>query len=292
MKKALKWVVIIVGGLLGVLLVAVIILSAGTSRRMNKAYQIQAQAVAIPSDAAAVQAGERLVSIYCTGCHGVDLSGSEFFNDPAIGVINAANLTTGRGGAGAVYTDADWVAAIRHGVAPDGRALMIMPSKDFYFLSDADLGQIIAYLKTMPPIDQSLEKPAVALPGRILMGLGAFGEVLSAESIPHDAPRPAAVQPGVDAAYGAYLVQTFGCRTCHGPDLTGGQDPAPGAPPAPNLTTSGNLITWAEQDFINVIRNRQSEWMPFEALRSMSDDELRAIWLYLQSLPEPEASAN
>lgn len=292
MRKVLKWMVMIVSGLGVVLLLAVIVLSASANRRMNKTYQVPVETIIIPADAASVQEGERLVAIYCTSCHGADLAGTEFFNDPAIAVIHAPNLTGGSGGAGAVYTDQDWVAAIRHGVASDGRPLMIMPADDFYFLNDEDLGQIIAYLKTVPPVDHRLEKPAVTLPGRVLMSLGVFGEVLGAESIPHDLPRPAVVQPGVTPEYGAYLVQTFGCRTCHGPDLVGGQDPEPGAPPAPNLTASGGLISWTEQDFINVIRNRQSEWMPFEALRQMSDDELRAVWVYLHSLPGPEAAAN
>ena len=37
-------------------------------------------------------------------------------------------------------------------------------------------------------------------------------------------------------------VDTFGCRTCHGPQLAGGKDPDPAAPPGPNLTAGGNLV--------------------------------------------------
>jgi mono/diheme cytochrome c family protein len=95
---------------------------------------------------------------------------------------------------------------------------------------------------------------------------------------------------GVTAAYGEYLVRTFGCNTCHGDALSGGQDPAPGAPFAPNLTPGGHLGSWTEAAFITTVRTRLSEWMPFESLAKMSDDELEALWLYLQSLPASETT--
>jgi hypothetical protein len=67
--------------------------------------------------------------------------------------------------------------------------------------------------------------------------------------------------------------------------LAGGKDPNPDAPPGPNLNPGGNLTNWSEQVFITMVRTRQSEWMPFESLNKMSNDELKAIWLYLESLP-------
>ena len=57
-------------------------------------------------------------------------------------------MTRGKGGIAGRFTDQDWVRAIRHGVRPEGR----MPSKEYYALSDADLGALIAQLdaKYMP----------------------------------------------------------------------------------------------------------------------------------------------
>jgi hypothetical protein len=52
----------------------------------------------------------------------------------------------------------------------------------------------------------------------------------------------------------------------------------------PNLTPGGNLAFWTEAAFISTMRTRQSEWMPYESLAKMSDDELMAIWTYLASL--------
>ena len=85
------------------------------------------------------------------------------------------------------------------------------------------------------------------------------------------------------------------CIGCHGPGLSGG--PIPGVPadwpPAPNLTPGGRLSQWSEDDFIRVMRtgvtpdSKQiaNRYMPWQALGQMTDDELKALWLYLQSLP-------
>ncbi len=79
------------------------------------------------------------------------MGGADFFNDPALAVIDAPNLTPGQGGVGAHFSDADWVRAIRHGIDPTGRPLLIMPSRNYYHLSDEDLGKVIAYLKHALP---------------------------------------------------------------------------------------------------------------------------------------------
>jgi mono/diheme cytochrome c family protein len=264
--------------------------SSRANARLNKTYQIQPEIVIIPTDVDSIKEGERLASFYCANCHGTNLGGTDFFNDPALAMVDAPNLTSGKGGIGSQYSDVDWVRAIRHGVDPQGSPLFIMPAKDFYFLSDEDLGQIIAYLKELPPVDNDSNDFSFGLLGRTLLGLGVFGDVLNAETIDHTGLRPEAPVFGVSEAYGEYLVNTFGCRTCHGEELSGGQDPAPGAPPSPNLTPGGNLDNWTEDIFISIISNRESEWMPFESLAKMSDDELKAIWIYLQSLPELETT--
>jgi mono/diheme cytochrome c family protein len=292
MKKVLKRIGIVLGGLIGVIILAVLGLSFRANARLTKTYQIQPEAVTIPADADAIAEGERLASFYCTGCHGKDLGGKDFFSEPALAVVDAPNLTPGNGGIGNQYNDADWVRAIRHGVDPHGKPLFVMPAKDFYYLSDEDLGLIIAYLKILPPVDHAANDFSFAVMGRTLLGLGVFGDVLNAETIDHIGPRPEAPSAGVTAEYGEYLVNTFGCSTCHGAQLSGGKSPEPSMPPGPNLTPGGHLGSWTEAAFITTVRTRQSEWMPFESLAKMSDDELRAIWTYLQALPELETTTN
>ena len=285
MKRTIKWIGLGIGGLLVLLLLVAFGLSWRAGSHLNRIFDITPEALFIPPDADAIAEGQRLVAIYCADCHSDDLGGADFFNDPTLAVVDAPNLTRGQGGVGAQLTDADWVRAIRHGVGHDGHPLFIMPSRNFYSFSDEDLGQIIAYLKQAPPVDHAANDRSTTLLGRVLLAVGVFGDLIDAEIIDHTAARPVAPPPGVTVEYGKYLADTFGCRTCHGPQLAGGKDPDPNAPPGPNLTPDGKLGTWDEQTFLTTIRTRQSEWMPFERLKHMTDEELKAIWLYLQSLP-------
>ena len=73
---------------------------------------------------------------------------SLFFNH----TLHAANLTRGRGGIGATYSDEDWVRVLLHGVRKDGRSVVFMPSHDFRF-TRRDMGDIIAYFRSVPPVE-------------------------------------------------------------------------------------------------------------------------------------------
>ena len=293
MRKVLKWTGIVLGALVALIIIAAGIMYASSSLRLAKHYDIQPEAIAIPSDAASIQRGKHLTDIICLDCHGPDLSGTTFFSDPTVGVINTANLTPGAGGIGATFQDADWVRAIRHGVNNQGRALVGMPSDAFYHLSDADLGSLIAYLKTLPPVDKTLAPSSFTPVARILVAAGAFGPILSAETIPHTASRPATPSAGKTAEYGSYLVEFLHCWGCHGKQLSGAKSPVPGSPLAPNLTPGGELGFWKEADFVKVLRTgvtpsgrTLSTFMPWKTYGHMSDEELGAIWLYLTNLPK------
>jgi mono/diheme cytochrome c family protein len=291
MKKVLKWIAIVLGVLIVIIVVAVLVVYRITTTKITKVYDIKSEMVAIPNDAASLDRGGHIVSYICSDCHADDLGGKTMISDPSIGVINTANLTAGKGGAGAEFTDEDWVRAIRHGVDDKGRALMVMPSKSFYYMSDADLGAVIAYLKSVPPVDKEWPDPKLAPMAVVLAGMGAFGDYLSAASIPHDAPRPAAPPPGVTAEYGAYLAEIADCHSCHGRNLKGGSSGEPGAPPAPDLTTSGSLGNWSQADFFKAIQTGVTpsgkvldKAMPWKFYGKMSEDELSAIFTYLKTL--------
>jgi mono/diheme cytochrome c family protein len=227
---------------------------------------------------------------FCTECHGADLGGMVMDDDPIVGRLVAPNLTSGAGGKGRELTDEDIVRAIRHGVDKDGTSLVIMPSTLFYGLSDDDLGAIVAYLRTVPPVDNQLPEISVGPLGRVF--LLQFPDAFPAAVIDHTGPRPPAPEPGVTAEYGEYLA--FNCRTCHGPDMAGQPEDLGGGT---NLTPGGELREWTVDDFIQTIRTRVNprgeeidpELAPlFATIGRMSDDELTAIWLYLRSLPPIE----
>jgi mono/diheme cytochrome c family protein len=296
MRKVIKWIGIVVGGLLAIIVIALAGLYLSADFRFNKTYDITSEPVAISTDAASLEVGKHWAEIHCQACHGEDLGGGPFFEDPSLGYVDAPNLTAGKGGIGATYTDADWVRAIRHGVKANGQSVFIMPSNDFYYLSDADLGGIIAYVKSFPPVERETRPRSLAPFAKVLYSLGAFGNLLYAETIQHDV-RPPAPPVGVTVDYGEYLANAHGCPSCHGPQLNGAQPAEPGAPFAPNLTPGGELIGWSEADFVTALRTgvtpsgRQlSDSMPWQGLGKMTDDELKAVWMYLQSLPKLETA--
>ena len=158
---------------------------------------------------------------------GANLAGRVFLDNPVIGLIATTNLTSGNGGVGNELSDADWVQAIRHGVRPDGKPLLIMPAGEFYYLSDADLGAVIAYIKSLPPVDNEL--PAKKIGPLFRVAMTTMDVVfIPAEVIDHTVQRPISPEAGVTVEYGKYLAIT--CTSCHGPGFSGG--PIPMVPPS------------------------------------------------------------
>jgi mono/diheme cytochrome c family protein len=205
-------------------------------------------------------------------------------------------LTRGRGGIGTTYRDADWIRSIRYGVRPDGHGIPFMPSDYFNKLSDAELGAVIAYVKSLPPVDNERTRVEINLPARILIDLGAFGDLVRAAKIDFRSPRPSP-----PSSEGEYLVDVGGCTFCHGAGLAGGQGPEPGAPTGTDLTAAGPTAHWSFAEFRQTIRNGvdprgraiNPKYMPWLAYRKMTDAELQAIWLYLRSLSDrPHVTSN
>lgn len=291
MNRVVKRIGMGLGGLLALLVLAVVVLALLGGRKLSREYVVQPEVVAVGSDTAILERGQYLVSVGCAGCHGENLGGATFFEDPVLGSIPAPNLTRGQGGAAAVYSDTDFVRAIRHGIDSEGKPLMIMPSAAFWHYSDTDVGAIIAYLQSAPPVDNDLGDKAVGLVGRALVGAGVLN-VLAVEKIDQTAPRAAAPAPQVDAAYGEYLVNISDCRSCHGSALAGGRSEEPGAPAAPSLAPDGALANWSADDFMATFRTGRTPdgrtlnpaFMPWQHYGRMTDADLTALFLYLQSL--------
>lgn len=295
MKHLLKWIAIALASLIGlVLLVAITLYSIGRST-INQSYAVRHELEVGSPDSTLRARGEHLAETVsrCGSCHGEHLEGLRIIEDPAFGTIPAPNLTRGSGGVGREYTTVDWERAIRHGVGADGRVLLGMPSEFFARYSDGDLHALIAYLQDLPPIDNTLPERSVGLVAQILIGAGVYSPpalVVEHESIHSPAP-PA----GANGTYGEYLVHIAACGECHGEALTGAQIPGP--PPGPDLTPAGPLGQWSEENFVRAMRAGVTPehrvldptLMPWPRFSRMSDQELQAVWSYLQSLPDEEA---
>jgi mono/diheme cytochrome c family protein len=255
----------------------------------NRLYHPPDDKIAVPTDQASIARGKHVVEAVavCTICHGTNLGGKLAFEDGLLGRGYTSNLTSGRGGVGRTYRNADWIRSIRYGVRPDGHGIPFMPSDYFNKISDADMGAIIAYLKSLPPVDNERTRVEINLPARLLIDLGVFGDLVRAAKIDFRAARPQQSSDG-----GEYLVEVGGCTFCHGPGLSGGQGPEPGAPHGTDLTAHGPLGHWSLTDFRDTMRSGvdpqghaiNPKYMPWLAYRHMTDEEMDAIWLYLRSL--------
>lgn len=277
----------LLGGLLAIIIVVLALGYIVSRVKLARAYDITPVALQLPTDSASLYRGRTLAESYgCTGCHTSALSGEVMFSAfPLIRVV-PSNLTRGQGGAGATYTNADWERAIRHGIGKDGRKLVVMPSEVFATMMDRDVAQLIAYLKTLPPVNHVLPRTTLWPIAHVLHAANV--NIIGAELIDHSV-RPREIPAGVTAEYGRYLGTP--CRTCHSASLVGGQPPDPDSPPAPNLRGGTAASTWTEAQFITTIRtgtmpdgrHLRPQYMPWKAFARMSDDELRALWLYVKS---------
>ena len=294
MKRALKWLGYGIAGLVVVIAVIVTVVYAISSRAMSRAYGFTPASLAIPADSASVARGRHLAIAVnqCANCHGDNLAGKVVFDNPVMGRLYAANLTSGKGGIGD-YSDMDYVRAIRHGLGQDRRPLLMMPADAFFDMSDADLASVIAYLKTIPAVDAVVPPTNIGPLARAL-SLGTDFPLVPAAKLPHDRPRQPEVPRGVTAEYGGYLATIGGCKSCHLPELNGGV-PIAGNVLSANLTPAG-LGQWTESDFVKSMRSGirpdgrvLSAVMPWPYMRHMTDDELKALWLYLRSLPPKDA---
>lgn len=298
MKRVLKWVGIALAGLVGLLVLASVVLYIVGSNRLNKTYEIHLETIAIPTGEAAIARGQHLVEAltFCRGCHGDELEGKAFIDEPMMASVYAPNLTSGQGGVGATYTDADYVGAIRHGVNQEGRGLMIMHSDAFHNLSEEDLGAVIAYVKSVPPVDKAIPDRRLLPLGRIFVALGFFDSeaipLISAEVIDHGAPFAARPEVGATAEYGQYLISITLCAMCHGSELRGGPPLEEGMPAGPGIVAYGAPGGWSEEQFVTTIRTGVTpsgkeldpEFMPWDIYANLTDDELAAMWQYIASI--------
>jgi len=295
MGRVLKWLGIALGSVLILIVISVGVVYAISSRAISKTYTITPAPLTISADSTSIARGRHLATAVnqCLNCHGDNLAGKVFVDNPVMGRIYSANLTRGKGGISGEYSDLDYVRAIRHGVGRDGKLLLAMPVDAFFHMSEADLASVIAYLKTIPAVDAVVPPKKVGPLARALY-LGTDFPLIPGEKLPHDQPRPAEVPRGVTSEYGGYLATIGGCKSCHLADLNGGV-PMEGAILSANLTPTG-IGKWTEADFVKAMRNGirpdgrvLSAVMPWPYMRHMTDDELRALWTYLRSLPPKDA---
>jgi len=294
----LKWLFSVLSGLVTLLFMAITAIGlVGFSKTVihpNNPVHV----VSVAADQTQIARGKSLAG-YCAVCH-ADQEGSVLLNGknknllsipdgPVAGEMYAPNLTPA--GEISTWTDGELIRAIREGVHKNGRPLLIMPSEYFKHLSDEDAMAIVAYLRSQTAATNSsqVDSPSnhLNLIGYLIIGSGLFHtSVQDPIILPIAGP-----QPGITAEYGDYLIYYIGCRDCHGMDFSGG---VTGGlyPKGPNLTAI--VPHWTDDQFMETIRTGidpgghtlNSAIMPWKEISSaMSDDDLKAIYTYLHSLP-------
>jgi len=285
MKRLLKWVGLGLAGLVALLTIGAVGILLLSWSKLNKTYDVPLTEIAVPSDSAAAAVGRRLAAIRgCTGCHEADLGGQVLVDEPLLGRFSAADLTR----VAAVYTNAELERAIRHGIRSDGHSVLGMPSAMFYHLSDADLGAVIAFLRSQPRVDRKLPTNRIGPLGHFGLALGKY--IPEAAMIDHDAARLSSSKRTDQVAYGQYLAKTS-CTECHGMDLRG----SPGGTPGLSVAA-----TYSADDFRRLMRTgvplggRQLRLMAEVArgrFAHFTDDEVSALHAFLQTLARSDTTA-
>ena len=292
MSRLIRILAYTLAGLLVLVVIASTVVVFLSNGRLKKSHQVTSRMIAIPTDAAAIARGKHLAETRgCNDCHGRDFGGNKVIEDGAMGKLYGPNLTRGKGSRIGSFKDEDWVRAIRHGIGPDQKGLFIMPSEEYSHFSDDDLGAVIAYLKTVPPVDRERVPTELGPISRVLLATGKMK--LAVEVIDHPNVKPRPIAAAVTPEYGRYVATS--CVGCHGPNLSGGKIEIgpPSWPQAANLTphADGRIAKWTEMDFVNTVRTAKrpdgTELNPVmpRVFGQMNDVELKAIWSYLKTLP-------
>jgi mono/diheme cytochrome c family protein len=302
MKKFLKVLGIGLGVLVVLLVIGFGVVSTKASARL--AQRFDAHKVTLPppdSLEQAIDRGKHLVNARyaCAICHGADFGGGVMIDDPAIGTLRGPNITKGgKGSKIANYKDADWDRIVRHGIKPDGTPA-VMPSEDFFKVSDRELADMVAYIESLPPVDREVPAPSFGPIGKVLIVAGKFpisAEKLESHTTAHAAQPP---ETGDTKEFGAHLAAV--CSGCHRANLAGGpmQFGPPDWPAAGNLTPhEAGLKGWSLEDFERAITQgiskdgRKLQPPMSDALpiaQAMTPVERRAMWTYLSSL-QPHAT--
>jgi mono/diheme cytochrome c family protein len=281
MKRILKWIGILSGALLGLILLLLVGVWLISSNRFKQTYQVTADfSLTVPDDADSIAEGQRLYAIMCAECHGENLAGTELFNDAVLGHIRSTNLTAGQGGIAQTYSNEDIARAVWYGVKADGSPAAVMPV-EYKDLQVGDMEKLLAYIRSVPPVDSS---PAIIKPGVLLWVMHATNlfPMLPAESRDMSKPPVQAINTADTLAYGKYLTMT--CTGCHGADFAGGDMGEPSLRPV--------VSTWTEAEFRQALRTGQrpdgttlnNKEMPWPAFSNFTDAEIQTIWTYLQSV--------
>ena len=266
-------------------------------------------------DAEVVARGRYLAEsvLGCVSCHtdrdytryggpprGTALAGACYGKDWGLpGLVCAPNITSDPEHGIGRWTDEELLRALREGYGRDGRTLFpMMPYTEWRTLSDDDARAVVAYLRQVPPVPRSV--PRSELPPEVQANIRGL-----ASRLPGPVPAPAE-----DAvSRGRYLTTIAQCAFCHGgidepPQPFAGGLPVPtpyGEEKVPALLPHGPILkglsedafvarftSWREVTSAPSVEGRVNKLaMPWRSFAGMREEDLRAVYRYLQTLSVP-----
>jgi len=300
----------ILKALLYILFVLVLLIAGALIYFFNRYPRVQdPPQIHVVSTPEKIQRGEYLSKhvVGCVYCHAS--RNSKFYSDPVIpgsegkgglfivdaaGTIYTPNITPH---ALASWSDGEIVRAVISGVNKDGKALFpMMPYPRFASLTEDDLTAIIAYIRSLPPINYDPPRSRFAFPLNLIV---------------RTMPKPSAIHGSPISDRGLYLTTIASCSECHTPkddqhkdlpgmSFAGGQHFGNGVHSAnitPDMETG--IGKWSKADFIATFKRFDSSAarnilivegtpntpMPWTLFAGMTEDDLGAIYDYLRTVP-------
>ena len=265
----------------------------GSEMKLHRIVKVQVTPIPLPADQAALDHGAYLyVSRGCAECHGADGAGKVVIDDGGF-LVKAPQIAPGEGSVTASYKPEDWVRTIRHGVKPNGEPTFVMPSEDFNRLTDADVGAIVSYVRSLPAVAGTSSEFRVPVVVRFLYAAGMIKD--AAEKIDHSLPPAQPFASNDEIAHGAYVAAA--CKGCHNEFLSGGTIPGapPTWPPAANLTPGLDSVMPRypnAEALATMFRSGKrpdgsaiNSAMPFGTLSQISDEDISALYSFLRTVP-------
>lgn len=324
MNPILRKIFKVIGWIIGVVVLLVVGLGLYVNASWDKPIERSVKPMKASMDSASIGRGEFLYKngVLCWMCHGENRQpntlpsggAKEDLQDigPGFGVFYIPNITPDNETGIGQWSDGELVQVIREGLNRKGRPVFIMPSERFQGLSDEDALAIVSYLRSLPPTKNPV--PAHE-PSLVTKALFTFGVIKSQPQITEAVQAP---PRGVTVEWGKYLTSHAStCMDCHSPvnfdngqfykdsSLTGGNFPfgkagvgqsvdQPTFAYGPNLTPDPEtgIGTWTEEQFLMAVRVGMrpdstvlTTHMPYAYLGMWPEEDLRAVYLFLKSVP-------
>jgi mono/diheme cytochrome c family protein len=219
------------------------------------------------------------------------------------GVLYGRNITPDKETGIGTWTDEEILRAMTQGISKNGDTLFpLMPYPNYNRMAKEDLMSIIAFIRTLKPISNKIPARQLKAPIAIFYPAKFLQPSIDGNVRPPETDK---------VAYGGYLTAMADCATCHSPLTPKGPDMsrmfAGGYPfdlgthkvVSANITpdSATGIGTWNEARFVDkftLYRNQenysydpgtQNTIMPLSLLAGMKDEDLKAIYAYLRSIP-------